>query len=1071
MAMAIYNNPLADRLQLGGDDIRREAKLVRLLEDLRGKINRPVSGNVTWHLREAEGVGPLPLPEDWRDWPVLDARTVWGNPQRHTWLCAEIEVPEAARDGCLLMCVTSQWHFEQGSTDPQCLAYLDGRLAQAIDGNHTELVLSRAAAPGASHLVQLNAFTFYDRPLVGFKTWLALRDERIEALYFDLNTGFEVATHLPQGDARRHALLDIVERALYALDRREGQETLLQDSIAKAETIAAGIYDVPDTEARPTITAVGHTHLDVAWLWRVMHVRDKTGRSFATALNMMDEFPQFSFMYNQSVLFNFLKTDYPEIWARVKEKVASGQFDVEGAMWVEPDANISSGESLIRQIIRGRQFQMDEFGVTSKCVWLPDTFGYPACLPQIFAKAGIELFVTSKLSWNDTNRHPYDSFYWQGIDGTRIKSQLITTQKAEEPSHRTVYNSQLTTSEVFGAWARYEPKALNDEILICYGHGDGGGGPTRDMVHRATRLAKGIAGAPKLKLEGLSNFVKTLTARMETSAAAFPVWVGELFLEYHRGTLTSVAKNKAKNRTSERLLREAEFASSMASLVIGADYPKKRLQALWDLVLINQFHDILPGTSIAPVYADSDADYGRIASELDGGSGLIDAGVMAARGASGPLTVVNFTGQDREGDVVRFTAGKALDGLALQVGDHVAPLQRVQHADGSSSHIAATGPLATMGWSPAALIRAEGVGQHGLTATKDRLENGRITVRFDGAGEIVSIYDKTRNRELVTRGETANRLVAYEDKPKAYDSWDIEHYYTEKSWPLCECPAEIAVVENGPVRAAIRIERHYGLSRVVQIVSLCEGQDQIEFDTFVDWQERQTLLKTHFPMDLNVDTARAEIQFGHVKRPTHRNTSWDAARFEACMHRWVDLSEPNFGAAILSDSKYGYDATGTSLGLSLLKGPNYPDPEADLGEHRFTYALRLHDGERDLSEVVRAAERLNNPIRVTGRHESTSAPATGVAFSFVVADQPNICVETVKQAEDGDGFILRLYETANQRCAAGLRFGWHFEDIRECDLVEQDQGGSLSPVDGKIQLNFKPFEIKTLRLRGAIGQS
>ncbi|MDE0591481.1 glycosyl hydrolase-related protein [Halocynthiibacter sp. C4] len=1069
MAMSTYENPLSGQLALGQPDIQREAKLVRLLDDLRSKILQPVPGDVSWHVREAEGTGSLPLPEGWRAWPVLDDRTVWGRPQQHTWLAAEIEVPAEAANACLVLCVTSQWHFEQGSTDPQCLAYLDGELVQALDGNHSELVLAPKATAGTRHTVQVNAFTFYDRPIVGFKSWLAIRDTRVERLFHDLNTAFEVATILPQGDGRRHQLLGIVERALYALDRREGQEQEARATLARAEAIAAEIDELQDTEAQPTISAVGHTHLDVAWLWRVLHVRDKTGRSFATALNLMEEFPEFSFMYNQSVLFNYLRRDYPEIWARVKERVAAGQFDVEGAMWVEPDASLSSGESLIRQILRGRQFMIDEFGVTPRCVWLPDTFGYPASLPQIFSKSGIDFFITSKLSWNDTNRHPHDSFFWQGIDGSQIRSQLITTQKAEAKDHRTVYNSELTVSEVFGAWNRYEPKSLNDELLICYGHGDGGGGPTRDMVQRGRRLARGVAGAPKVRLEGLSDFLKRLDKKMTERASEFPVWVGELYLEYHRGTLTSVAKNKASNRNSERYLREAEFAASMATILADAFYPKDQLQEMWDLVLINQFHDILPGTSIAPVYADSDADYSRLKQTLDAPDGLTNAALNTASGGADPLRLVNFTGQSRCGDVVAFEDDDALDGLALQHGDHMAPLQRISRADGGHDWIAPVGALPTMGWVQCATVPAETSASQGPEVDKDRLENDHLRVRFNAKGEISSVFDKIRDRELLKPGETANQLVAYEDKPLAYDSWDIDRYYNEKAWPLSECPAKMDVVECGPHRAAIRIERSYAQSCIVQIVSLGATGSQLEFDTFVEWSERQTLLKALFPLDLNTSDARAEVQFGHVKRPTHSNTSWDAARFEACMHRWVDMSEPDYGAAILNDSKYGYGADGTTLSISLLKGPNYPDPEADLGEHRFRYALLVHGGESDLGQVVRAAERLNNPIRVLGASNPAAANRyiSSSSFSFVEIDNPNICVETVKRAENGEGFILRLYETANRRGRARVAFGVDVLELQETDMIERPVDSPIALVDNTAALEFRPFEVKTLFMRPA----
>lgn len=1062
-----YENPLAQQLGLGLDDLKREAKLARLLEDLQGKIRISIHGSVEWRFAEAEDTGALPLPKKWRQWPVLTPRSVWGATQKHTWLVAEITIPEEARDGTFAINVTSNWRTQQGSTDPQCLVYLDGKIVQAIDGNHTELVIAHDATPGEVHLVQLNAFTFDERPMIGFQTDLILRDGRIEALFYDLATAFEVATQLPQTDGHRHAVLERIESALYTLDRRVRRSDALNASLPEAERIAGEIHDLSRGGIQPVITAFGHTHLDVAWLWRVKHVRDKTARSFATALNLMDEFPEFVFMYNQPVLFNFLKQDYPELWERVKEKVRIGQFEIDGAMWVEPDVNISSGESLVRQIMRGQQFHMDEFGIVPKCVWLPDTFGYSAALPQILEKSGIEFFVTSKLSWNDTDRQPYDSFFWRGIDGSKIKSQLITTQATEASHHKTIYNSKFTVSDILGTWKRYEPKALHDEVMICYGHGDGGGGPTRDMVQRGIRMERGIPGAPKLRMEGLRPYLDRLGKKMDDRADDFPIWNGELYLQYHRGTLTSVAKNKKNNRNAERAMRELEFAASMASITKGSDYPRDAIRELWDIVLLNQFHDILPGTSIAAVYDDSDADYAKFFASMQNNQGPLKPALNSICPPSdGQLKLVNFTGQRRDGELVEFRTENDISGLAIRTQTGSNTVQSIVHADGSTSFGALVADIPAMGWGAAQLTQTEKTPSTSLSVSKTHLENDLINVRFDEAGEIISIYDKTLRRELIQPGKRANQLIAYEDKPQNYDAWDIDHYFEEKCWPLSETQASIEVVETGPHRAALKIERRYARSRVIQVISLQDGQKQIEFDTQIDWQERQTLLKTGFPLDLNVSETRAEIQFGHVKRPSHKNTSWDQARFETSMHRWVDMSEPDFGAAFLTDCKYGYDAVEQTVRLTLLKGPNMPDPDADIGVHRFRYAIMLHQGERDLSQVVRAAERFNNPIMVHGPVEIAMMEqrALGNEFSFASADTANVTIETVKLAEVGSAAILRIFEHSNRRGTARIQFGLPVTCVEETDLMERTVDQSYDINENSIELSFRPFEIKTLKV-------
>lgn len=1063
-----YSNPLSAKLALMDDDLKMEGKLLRLCADLHDKILTPVEAPFQWHYSEAELTAEQALKADWRGWKAFDARTVWAKKQGHTWFAGETIVPEAASGKTFIMRVTSQWQDRPGTTDPQCLTYLDGAIAQALDGNHTEMVLNRNAKSGAKRVVQVNAFTFFERPLVGFTVEFFIRNERAEKLYYDLQTPLEVAIRLHQSDPRRHAILRLVNDALRALDRRGAYTPAFEASLGAAEKIAAKIYQIKDSEVQPTISAVGHTHLDVGWLWRVMHTRDKTGRSFATVLELMSEYPQFVFMYNQSVLFNFLKTDYPEIWAKVKAMVKSGQFEIEGAMWVEPDANIVSGESLVRQIMRGRRFHIEEFGVTPKTVWLPDTFGYSANLPQVMARSGLEYFVTSKLSWNDTDRHPYDTFFWRGIDGTKTKAQLITAQRFESEAIYTTYNSDLSVSEVMGAWKRYEPKAAYDEVLLCYGFGDGGGGPTRAMIERGTRMERGIPGAPKLKLEGIAPFLGRLGKAMNDAPARFPEWNGELYLQYHRGTLTSVAKNKANNRKGERVMKELELLSALAHAQGGASYPAEQINAFWETILINQFHDILPGTSIPEVYVDSDKEYGELFSTLASANGPWHAAAAALPGATNGTRLFNFTSQTRPNTLVTLGSDKALEGAGLAQGGITRPLQKLVNAVGQTSFAAPVNALAPLGWTEIQVIPDVEPSKSNLSVSPDTLENALLRVRFDKAGEITSILDKTWNREIIAKGQKANQLVAYEDKPMEWDAWDIERYFEEQAWPLNTSKPAITVVETGPHRVAIRIERRYNLSTIVQVISLEAGARQLEFDTWIDWQERCTVLKTGFPFDLNISEIRSEIQFGHVKRATHRNTSWDKARFEASMHRWVDMSETDFGAALINDSKYGYDAHEQTVRLTLLRGSTFPDPQADLGEHRIRYGLFIHDGVTDLAQVQRAAERFNNPVAVLGAVLPQRASGESQkSFALATCDAANVTIETVKKAEKSDALVLRIFEHANARAKATIKFGLGIKSARLVNLMEEGDEGSLKVVNDTIVLDLRPFQIATLMVETA----
>jgi alpha-mannosidase len=1059
-----YSNPLSQRLALGLDDLREEGKIERLLADLRAKILVAVPGEIAWRICRDEIDTATALAADISAWPILGPRAVWSKPQGHSWFAARVTVPAAAAGKTFVLRFASQWQDRPGTTDPQCLAYLDGRPAQALDGNHTELVVMRDAVPGTVRDLRIDAFTFFDRPLVGLGVEFLVRHERIEALWHDLDTPFEVARRLHQTDARRHAILGRVDRALRALDRRgAGVTPGLEASLPAAEAIAAEIYALADTEAQPVISAFGHTHLDVAWLWRVLHTRDKTGRSFATVLALMAEYPGFVFMYNQAVLFDFLKHDYPEIWAGVVAAVRRGQFDIDGAMWVEPDANLVSGESMVRQILWGRRFHLTEFGIAPTCVWLPDTFGYSANMPQIIRKSGLGFFLTSKLSWNDTDRHPYDTFFWRGIDGTEVKAHLITAQKFESEAIFTTYNSDLSVSEVMGAWKRYEPKAVHAELALCYGYGDGGGGPTRAMIERGQRLARGIPGAPRLRLEGLRAFLARLGPKMEAEAQRFPRWNGELYLQYHRGTLTSVARTKLYNRLAERLLREAEFLGALAHALAGHPWPAEALERGWRTVLINQFHDILPGTSIPEVYADSDAGYEALMAEFASANGPLLAAARALPGAGDGARLINVAGRARDGALAELPADLA--GQGLVTGGTAETAQAITRADGSAAALVPVHGVPPLGWAALALALAAepgpgpgpDPGPGGLIAAPDRLENGLLALRLDGRGEIVSLIDKTTGREAIAPGQLANRLVAYEDKPMDWDAWDIDWYFEQQSWPLG--PAVVAVQETGPHRAALRLERRYGASRIVQVLSLAAGARMVEFDTYIDWQERQTLLKAVFPFDMNVSELRSEIQFGHVRRPTHRNTSWDRARFEASMHRWVDLSEPDFGAALINDCKYAYDAHEQVIRLTLLRGPTHPHPGADLGEHRLRYALLLHGGTADLERVHHAAEAFNTPLRLVG----TPRPGDGRgAFCFASVDAPNVALETLKKAEASEALVLRLYEHANRRAFATVTFGLPVRSVRLVNLMEEEPSAPLALTGNAVSLPLRPFEIATL---------
>ncbi|WP_246472718.1 alpha-mannosidase [Pelagibacterium limicola] len=987
------------------------------------------------------------------EWTPVVSDLVWGEPESYFWFAGTAVTPQQAAGKRLSMRVEAQFGRTMGRSDPQCLVRINGEIVQATDFNHREIMLSDDAIAGETFEILIEAGTIEDRRQMGFAVTLHIHDRHAEETYYDLRVPVDVARHLPEDDARRHLILNQVDKALAAIDLRPGDPARFTSSLDIARQCASVIYDTPDFEKKPTIVATGHTHIDVAWLWRLKETRQKMARSMATALRLMEEYPDYVFMYNQGVLLEWLAEDYPELFARIKGRVDEGRFEIEGALWLEPDANITSGESFVRHILHGVAYHEETFGVRPQMVWLPDTFGYSAALPQLMTLSGLDVFVTHKLSWNDTNRMPFETFHWQGIDGTRVPAYFLTTQPYDSRSIGTTYNPDLKPTHVMGTWRRHGQQALNDELFLVYGHGDGGGGPTREMLENIRRMERGIPGCPTVRHEKMRPFFERLLARMKAAPADYPTWVGELYLEYHRGTLTSVAKNKRNNRLAEIALRELETIAILASLHTGQTYPAEQLHRLWRIVLLNQFHDILPGSSIGGVYEDSDNDYAAFFGECE----RLTAALAATLADKGSHFVFNALGRPRSGMI-------ALPGhepLAIADGELRVDTQKIVRADGTIAQLAPLEDVPALGGRVITLEAgsgANGKGDLGLSAR--HIENAVIRADFDAAGRIVSILDKRNGREVLKPGEAANRLQAFRDMPVAFDAWDIDAGFEDQTFEIDQL-VSAEVVETGPYRAAIRFEWTYESSRIVQVISLEAGAAQLEFDTFIDWHERNTLVKSAFPIAVRADEIRAEIQFGHVRRPTHANTSWDQARFECVMHRWLDISEPGFGVALLNDCKYGYDAKDTTLRLTLLRSPTYPWPQSDQGEHRFRYGLLVHHGTFEGEGVHAAAEKFNLPLRTFAGGAETAQQS----LSLLAIEGREVVVESVKNAERGDGVIVRLWETRGQQTQIALTLPDGCDPVEEVDLLER-QPRTLDAPDRKLDLAFKPFEIRTLKLGG-----
>jgi alpha-mannosidase len=742
------------------------------------------------------------------------------------------------------------------------------------------------------------------------------------------------------------------------------------------------------------ITAVGHAHIDTAWEWPLREGKRKCARSWSTQLALMDEYPDYVFAASQPAQYQWMKEAYPDIYGRIKAKVATGQWEPVGAMWVEPDCNLPSGESLVRQLLYGKRFFMREFGYETRILWLPDVFGYPGNLPQLMAEAGCDFFLTQKLSWNDTNKPEHHTFIWEGIDGTRIFTHFPPAD---------TYNGTFSVEEVAQSIRNFKDFERSNRSLYLFGWGDGGGGPEPAMIESAHRLG--------VELGHASDFFE----RASTEAKDLTTWAGELYFELHRGTYTSQARTKRLNRRSEQALREAE----MLSVAAGDEYPASELEAAWKMVLLNQFHDILPGSSIDWVYEEAHRDLGQVVQSADGIAKEASSRI-ASEGIE--LTIFNANSHPRRevidlGDRLRVVEAPPC-GWAVQSNAHVTRDDLVEVSDGV-------------------------------------MQNNLLRVEWDGRGVLTSIWDKEAQREVLSG--KGNLLQLHDDNPAKWDAWDIDVDYLKSKTDIEQLSSQH--IENPTdLRGAVRFIREFGASHFVQRMILDANSRVLRFECIIDWQEQHKLLKVAFPVTVSSEEATYETQFGHVRRPTHSRTSRAKAMFEVCAQRWADLSDGEYGVALLNDCKYGYDIHDSVMRLTLLRAPTHPDPTADRGGHQFTYALMPHLHDFRQAGVIEAAEDLNLPLRVV-----TGGLASGHSRSLIEVSTAQVKVAAIKRAEDSDATIVRLYEAWGGSCRAKIRTTLPARRAASCDLLERERA-EVVVQGGELELEFTPFKIVTLKL-------
>ncbi len=994
-----------------------EARVRRFVRERLRPAASFVAGELTLHAWAAPGE-PVPFVEAVRqDFAPFAVGTPWGRPWSTMWLHVTGVVPEA------LAGHEAELQFDLGFNDAdpgfqaEGTAYRpDGSIIKAVEPRNAHVPIE--AAPGEPIDLFLEAAAnpdvgggfrdFSPTPLgewdtAGDVAHYVMRQAAVvqrNIVVWELIQDAAVLVSLMEQLAdtpRRAEILRALERMVDVMDPDDVPGTAAEGRAALVDVLSA-----PASASAHRVHAVGHAHIDSAWLWPVRETQRKVARTFSNVLSLQERDEDVVFAASSAQQYAWMKQFQPELFERMKAAIAAGRFVPAGGMWVESDTNLPGGEALVRQFVRGKRFFLEEFGVEPLDVWLPDSFGYTAALPQIVRAAGSRWMLTQKLSWNETNTMPHHTFLWEGIDGTRIFTHFPPVD---------TYNSVLSGEELARAERQFADKGVANTSLVPFGYGDGGGGPNREMAAAAARL-RSLEGSPSVTLSSPRGFFEAAEAEYEHP----PVWSGELYLEFHRGTYTSQARTKRGNRRSEHALREAELWATAAALR-GEAYPYDELEQAWATVLLQQFHDILPGSSIGWVHREAERRY----AEVLGLAERITAQALGTVAGQGPIALVANAGPYRwEG--------------ATAAGVTAAPREKGE---------------------PATAVR---------TSSGFELSNEHLRVVLDDSGLLTSLVVRATGRESIASGSVGNLLQLHRDTPTLWDAWDIDEHYRRHVIDLTRAES-IEVVED-PTAAVVCVVRAWGASRITQTLTLAPGAQSLDIETTVDWHERQKLLKLAFPLDVHAERATSEIQFGHVNRPTHANTSWDAARFETVAHRWVHVGESGFGVAIANDSTYGHDITrtpavdgssATTVRLSLLRAPLFPDPEADQGEHTFRVSIRPGAG---IADAVREGYRLNLPVRrLTG---AQPVPA------LVSSSSDAVVVEAVKLAEDRSGdVIVRLYEAHGGRATTVLSTDFAWDAVVETDLLEREIAPSAvqaASVDGT-SLALRAFQLVTLRFR------
>ena len=1041
-------------------------------------------GEISW---EASRTMEQLSPEEARELPFVPVQPgfVWGNTWEYCWFQGSVTLPAKAEGKRIVLNL---------APDGESTLFVNGksfgtyRASWVSEKHHyvEDNVLTREGKAGERFdiLMETYAGHYYpEAPTGGCATGPVLEglyqdpleegrrrtlgvctfgiwDEDAYQLYMDVQTLLGLLEVVDLSSLRAAKIAEALEQFTLTVDFEQDREAR-QASYREASAQLRPVMEAVNGSTQPVFYAIGNAHLDLAWLWPMAETHRKTSRTFAAQLRLLEEYPEYKFLQSQPASYEMCRKYYPELFERIRDAIGKGQWIAEGAMWVEPDTNMASGEALIRQLVHGKRYYKDVLGTDSVILWLPDTFGYTAALPQILQGCGVRYLVTQKIFWsyNDGEPFPYHYFTWRGMDGSEITSFLPTS-----------YTYRTDPKEINDVWKNRVQARDLDAFLLPFGYGDGGGGPARDYVEYALRQ-KDIEGGVKVKMAGPLEFFED----MEKLGGPKNTYVGELYFSAHRGTYSSQADIKKNNRKSELMLREMEMWACAASLR-GWTYPIEQADGLWKTLLLHQFHDILPGSSIARVYVEANAAHEKLQAEAAGITADAAAALMEKKEG---VTVFNSLSFDRKALIT--LPEEYADGAAKADGTAV-PVQRTSEGVKALVSLPSCGAVSLYpkaGKMPAeesSETVAEAQGAF-LQKTEDGfvMENSLVRARINGQGEVTSFRLKTENAGEggLSREYAAgpmNRLRLFKDVPRKFDAWDVDSNY------ICQevqgaYDVELQPAEEG-LEAVLKVTGKISQSTYTQYIRLAADSRRLEFETIVDWKELHRMLKTAFPVNVYAENGINEIQFGYLERPAHRSRPYDQERFEVCNHRYSAFCDGNSGAAVLNNCKYGISMNGNSLELTLLRASASPEMRADNKVHHFTYAFTAWEGSFMDSDVVRQGYELNVKPYV--------AAGSGQDFSLLSIDRGNIILDTMKPAEDGSGdLILRLYESKKAAVTARIQFSPELlgagsalnggEDcapdchVYACDMLE-NVTEELPVTDGALVLSFHPFEIKTIRI-------